>query len=183
GLVVLLIFVAPFWREANYFAFGGPNHVKPFRFDMVYDALTVGCALALLRSDPELGDWLKSVLSLRRPALWIGISATIATAWMTSGITFLYRPLCYIATAGVMNYVLKDPDGALGRLLQRPVLIHLGLISYSLYIWQQLVTLEWDAGPHPWLTAPLAFGILFAVASFSYYVIEKPFIALRARLH
>ena len=183
GLAVLLIFLAPFWREANYFAFGGPDHVKPFRFDLVYDALMVGCALALLRSDPELGDWLMSVLSPRQPALWIAGFMMAAAVWMTSGVAFMYKPLCYLATAAIINHVLDRPDGALGRLLQSPILIQLGLVSYSLYIWQQLVTLHWDASAHPWSTAPIAFAILFGIASFSYYVIERPFIALRARLH
>lgn len=183
GLAMSLIFIAPFWREANYFVFGGADHVKPFRFDLVYDALMFGCALALLRSDPELSEWLKSFFSPRGSGLWMAGLIMAALVWMTSGIAFLYKPLCYLATAAIMDYLLDSPDGALGRLLRNPLLIRLGLLSYSLYIWQQLVTLHWNASVHPWSTAPIAFGVLFGIASFSYYIIEKPFITLRARLH
>jgi peptidoglycan/LPS O-acetylase OafA/YrhL len=143
----------------------------------------MGCALALLRSYPELADWLRTVLSPSRPILWAGLIIIGSIAWTTSEAAFLYRTLCYFATAAIINYMLDHPGGALGRLLQQPILVRLGVLSYSLYIWQQLITLRWNASAHPWITAPMAFGILFGIASFSYYAIEKPFISLRARLH
>src|SRR5580658_9035834 len=48
---VVLIAAAPFWRHAVYAAAGGAMGVNSWRFDLRYDALLVGCCLALLRHD------------------------------------------------------------------------------------------------------------------------------------
>jgi len=70
-------------------------------------------------------------------------------------------------------------DSQLPRLLlANPVMLFIGRISYSLYIWQQLFL-----GPQsrPFLRSPAALPIKLAaiivVASLSYYFIEKPSIA------
>ena len=62
-------------------------------------------------------------------------------------------------------------------LLANPIMLFIGRISYSLYIWQQLFL-----GPQsrPFLRSPSALPIKFAaivvVASLSYFFIERPFI-------
>jgi peptidoglycan/LPS O-acetylase OafA/YrhL len=70
-----------------------------------------------------------------------------------------------------------------GALLANPVMLYLGRISYSIYIWQQLVL-----GPssHAFLRSPAAlllkYSAVIAIASLSFYFIEKPFIAYGRRL-
>jgi peptidoglycan/LPS O-acetylase OafA/YrhL len=71
-------------------------------------------------------------------------------------------------------------------LLANRVVYFLGLISYSLYLWhfpvmQQLQRLAGDAyadWPH-WVTFPLAVLAVTAVATLSYYLVERPFYRLK----
>jgi len=63
------------------------------------------------------------------------------------------------------------------KLLNHPWLVQIGVWSYSLYIWQQLVYVLWPF-PKVWF---LAFPMTFVVAWISYNFLEKPFFALRSR--
>jgi peptidoglycan/LPS O-acetylase OafA/YrhL len=66
------------------------------------------------------------------------------------------------------------------RLLNTVPLQFLGMISYSLYLWQQLFT----SSPAAYLAAPfLKFApLMFLCAALSYYFVEKPCIRLGKRI-
>jgi peptidoglycan/LPS O-acetylase OafA/YrhL len=81
-------------------------------------------------------------------------------------------PLLVVAT--VLN-----PHTWLGRLLETSVLRWIGRLSYSLYIWQQLL-MFYQPKELNWY--PLRWVALFAVAAFSYYVIERPMVRLGYKL-
>ena len=55
----------------------------------------------------------------------------------------------------------------------------LGVLSYSLYLWQQ-VFLNPDSGS-PWCAFPLNVVATFLAALASYLLVECPFLRLRAR--
>jgi len=68
----------------------------------------------------------------------------------------------------------------LTRMLTAPPLLFLGMISYSLYLWQQLFTAPYarylsDGMPH-------LFPLMFVAATLSYYVVERPSVRLGKRL-
>ncbi|MBS1773538.1 MAG: acyltransferase [Bacteroidetes bacterium] len=64
------------------------------------------------------------------------------------------------------------------RFLNTSVMNYLGILSYSIYIWQQL----FFSTKLGWLSkAPLNILLIFIVANFSYYVIEKPFLKLKSK--
>ena len=66
----------------------------------------------------------------------------------------------------------------IGRVLESRPFIFVGLMSYSLYLWQQLFL-----NPHPthWVPSwPVGVTLSFS-ATISYYVIERPFLRLKAR--
>ena len=60
-------------------------------------------------------------------------------------------------------YVVKQPGTVPGRILNTPVLRHIGVISYSLYLWQTIVIAE--AGEF----FLLALAAMLACAEFSYW--------------
>ena len=62
------------------------------------------------------------------------------------------------------------------RWLNRRWLAQVGVLSYSLYVWQQLIYWLWPV-PRLWFLAPPA---TFAVAWISYRFMEKPFFRLRS---
>ena len=70
-------------------------------------------------------------------------------------------------------YAIETPESALGRVLNVGWLRHLGIISYSLYLWQQVWT-----GPYTkWF--PLNLIPIWICAELSYWLVEKPSFRLR----
>ena len=63
------------------------------------------------------------------------------------------------------------------QVLNNRWVVKVGILSYSLYIWQQLVFLFWPV-PKFWF---LALPMTFVAAWISYNFLEKPFLSLRSR--
>jgi peptidoglycan/LPS O-acetylase OafA/YrhL len=84
-----------------------------------------------------------------------------------------------LCIALLLIWFVCRPEGTTGRLLNTPVMVHVGLISFSLYLWQQLFINEKTI---PLLRhVPMCLVCSFALAEFSYWLVERPF--LRAREH
>ena len=63
-------------------------------------------------------------------------------------------------------------DGLIARLLRGRLVQFFGLISYSLYLWQQLFTASAEQyRPIGWLGAPV---LMLVAAVLSYYLVERP---------
>jgi peptidoglycan/LPS O-acetylase OafA/YrhL len=170
-VAVALILAAPFWRQFNYRLAGGAMFVNGDRFDLSYDALLIGCALALVR--------FKGVRFLQSP--FVPLVSLLAIVAILSGATDIKvvrafnTTASYLAVALIINYIVERRSGPLGAALNYRWVVWLGLISYSLYIWQHLF---FAVCPNWWTAIPLAIG----AASFSYWQIEMPFNLLRNRL-
>jgi peptidoglycan/LPS O-acetylase OafA/YrhL len=74
--------------------------------------------------------------------------------------------------------------GPVRRLLTSRPLAYLGLVSYGLYLWHQFVVLQllnhtgWNLFSVPyWQFLPVAAAVTVALASVSYFVVERPGIA------
>jgi peptidoglycan/LPS O-acetylase OafA/YrhL len=69
--------------------------------------------------------------------------------------------------------------GILYRLLNLPLFVRIGVLSYSLYIWQQLFL--YGSGKFGWQHWPLNIICVCSVSVISFYCIERPFLRLRRR--
>jgi peptidoglycan/LPS O-acetylase OafA/YrhL len=82
---------------------------------------------------------------------------------------------------GIVIMLNLNEASLLTRLLANPVITYIGLISYSLYIWQQLFS-----SPDDRLLKSLSIGknliLMLMVAIASYHLYEKPFIRLKKRI-
>ena len=80
----------------------------------------------------------------------------------------------------VIDRVSSFPDTLSARFLSLPPMVFLGHLSYSLYLWQQPFL---PAAP-AWVgqTFPVNIGLLFLAALASFYLIEQPFLRLKARV-
>jgi peptidoglycan/LPS O-acetylase OafA/YrhL len=78
-----------------------------------------------------------------------------------------------------------DPNkGIAGRLFGHPAVVWVGMISYSLYLWSTTITINIGvAGAEKgfWVTTLLTFLITIPVAAASFYLIERPLMALKYR--
>ena len=81
-----------------------------------------------------------------------------------------------LGTLGVLALVYRNQQGWLGRLLSQPLMVAIGRISYSLYLWHWpvLVLFRWTVGleslPAKFVALLLAFGLAIA----SYRFVERP---------
>jgi len=74
--------------------------------------------------------------------------------------------------------VVRNPSSPFGRLLNSLAMVHVGVVSYSLYLWQELF-LKTAGRPSNIL---LGAAYAFVAAEASYRLIETRFLRLRTRL-
>jgi peptidoglycan/LPS O-acetylase OafA/YrhL len=74
---------------------------------------------------------------------------------------------------------VAKPGSWAGRFLELPLLAWVGRMSYSLYIWQQLFLPPRAVAM--WQRTPWNLAVLFLCAAASYYVVERPAMALGRR--
>src|SRR5262245_55212361 len=107
------------------------------RFETVADAITVGCLLAGARA------WLHRQPVYRR----VLVSRWLLLAPLVLMVSLSYRPRIDFLVGFTLKNVLialcidrwvTDPTDRAGRILNSRPLVFVGLISYSIYLWQQL---------------------------------------------
>jgi peptidoglycan/LPS O-acetylase OafA/YrhL len=85
--------------------------------------------------------------------------------------------LSYLLIACGLTSTLVVQEGLVHRWLNSRVLVWIGTVSYSVYIWQQLFTRRPapDVSPMGWAgRLPINLLLTFAVAAASYYFFERP---------
>jgi peptidoglycan/LPS O-acetylase OafA/YrhL len=130
------------------------------------DALLVGCAAALFT--PRLRPYLRAWMAL--PLL----------TGMTFEVIHYHSliPLHESALVAMLLMVTSSVNFVAFRLLDWKPLTFLGTISYGLYVWQQ----PFMAPYSNYVSFSIAAASLLAIAVFSHYCIEEPFIAMGRKL-
>jgi peptidoglycan/LPS O-acetylase OafA/YrhL len=183
-LTVALIAVMPLVRLAVYFLL--PS-VRGFQHNMLQqwiDAMMVGCLLALVRNNPAWQQWHRRYLNGWTAAclFLLGFCAVpylderlphMAAQLFT---TMIGPTITALSVGGIVTWVVEKPESIAGRLLNWRPIVHIGIISYSLYLWQQIfVSHESKLLPWGWLCA-------LAAAETSFWLVERPSLKLRNRL-
>jgi peptidoglycan/LPS O-acetylase OafA/YrhL len=75
---------------------------------------------------------------------------------------------------------VQPTDNLIFKLLNNRFVIHMGILSYSIYIWQEFFFIGRLNGI--WRMFPYNIGVIYLVALASYYLVEKPFLKLKKRL-
>ncbi len=159
-------------------------------------ALGMGMAVISVRCG-SAGATPRPIRSVRaRPEVpWLMALALygLLCAWLPAD-TFLYEERDMLVAHvgfGIVAALLLAPAvfsgrsaGLPGRVLAQPVVAWLGLVSYGIFLWHYVVTIELgiygEAASFPLvLLATLAISI--PVAALSYYVVERPLLRLKYR--
>ena len=169
ALLCAVIAITPFFRWAGF-------HYNILLLDPNYSSagqmasIAVGCLLAFI----------VNTRFIVRPAavLWTGVAVLILDPLlrMTSAREWIFADsLKALGFSLVLLGVVHRPGSVLYRLLNLPLLSWIGVLSYSLYLWQQLFA---RAPIRPWIGLPA----LLLVSWLSYRYIESPFLLIKGRL-
>lgn len=149
-------------------------------FPMVADSLATGCLLALTGRWLETRNW---YLQLFKPVVAFGmlLSVFAINYFMGWGIVFIIgTSVINVLLAILIHRSVYCHRDWFGQFLNYRPVAFIGVLSYSLYLWQQLFLNRSSAS---WVCA-FPFNLIFAVAAAlaSYYLLEKPLLGLRHKL-
>jgi len=152
---------------------------QAFAFETMADVIATGCLLATWRDALWRSSTYRRLLLARSfPALPLAICVLAMQLpnliiWNACIVSVLN-----IVIAMTIDRYMRCATGPIGWALNSGPIVWLGSLSYSPYLWQQVFL---ENGRYHW---PTLFSLvaIFCVATFSYYVIERPFLRLKNRL-
>ncbi len=179
---LLALLISPFLRLGWFYALPSHELLIGEAFPTIFDAIAAGCFLAAAR------ERLWSVRAYRKfvcspLALLLPVSFILVNAWLTE-ITKLFwlvgETYINVTVAMFIDHAIRTPNSRLCRVLEQRFLVFVGLLSYSLYLWQQpFLNRHSDA---IWCTFPVNLLCVAGMALASYYLVEKPMLRLRKHL-
>ena len=146
-------------------------------FHTVADPLATGCLLAgwerWIAARPGWKDWLRSARSA-----WLPVAPLLLNMVPGTKLGVLFTQSAQnLVIAGAILRLVWFPDTPLGRFLNWSPVRFVGLLSYSLYLWQQIFLNR--KGLEIWHQFPLNLAAAVGCGLASYYLIERPFLAWR----
>lgn len=178
-LSFILILSMPIIRVGSYFLFPSVKGYLNMMLHTSIDSIMVGCLMAILTLFPVLSE---RIYKLK------GFSIVILLIWplfITPILAHLIRG--YLISIGLtidaiilgilIAWLHTNPLSYANKLLSIPVIVYIGKISYSLYIWQQLFLTNDNTTISGIFPYNIGFSLLAGLAS--YYLIEKPCLKLK----
>ena len=194
GLKILAVpvLLAPVWRVISYKSFYPASLAAlfaHFSFFNYFDCLATGCLCALLVRSRSLE--VRSLLSRWSKGTAVCAVAMILSPYIMGALPIPGRVIV-ASTASVQAFgfallMLQSiffPDLGFYRVLNTKPMRHLGVLSYSIYIWQMLFCTKPETfvlGDVWWMSFPGWIVPVLIVAHLSYYILERPFFRLRSR--
>lgn len=150
------------------------------------DSLLVGCALALLLKVTDIALFRANDRALN--------AAAVASTLFLVPLFFVCRPdwpflyyggatLVALATATILLWVIAFPKTWVSAVLSTRPLVHVGRLSYALYLWHWPISLYVDVDRYVGQIGEglVRLALTFLCAEISYNGIERPFLALKPR--
>ncbi len=161
-----------------------PTHDRDYCTLTRMDTIAVGCCLAYLARGglfrriadlPSRSAYVLTVVMI----LLVGVSHLLSQRLHIHAM--ILHPFvvaaCYAATIWIW---INHPTTRLGKILNSRPIVWIGLLSYSIYLWQQPFL---KADSQAWITqAPINVAILLVLAPLSYFLVERPLLRLKDRL-
>ena len=183
GVLAVVILALPLIRLTSYYLCPGLRGQLGMMLHTGSDGIFTGCLLAiLLARRPPLGT--KLLLPAWGVALvpvYICLVNPLIGSVMPRGFGLLAgKTLLLVAIVLFLaNVLLQEGPNWYHRFLENRVLVFLGRISYSLYLWQQVFLTTYDK---TWLGKfPINLAMAILVGWLSYRFVEQPFIRLKDR--
>lgn len=174
---VAVVLLGPVMRLGTFYFWASQRAGIGNTFPTVADAIATGCVLAGYKDQLLSLPWFRRILDSRLfffvPLLALALNARggarLRWALLETAINVLIAMCVCRATIDVKSVI--------GRILNSAPLVYVGVLSYSLYVWQQPFL---NRGATGWAQRfPENIVLAFAAAISCHYVIEKPFLKIR----
>lgn len=185
-VLVVIMVLAPFLRIACYFLTPGSRGQIAMMFHTGFDSIAAGVLLGELLQRARPRAWLTALAANRLVILGailfvVFISPLLAAHFrgsyeITIGKSLVLACLCVIITSAV-----SFPGTLLYQFLNWRPLVFIGVLSYSLYVWNNLFL--YSDGHWRINSFPFNFICLVGMALASHYCVERPFLRLKDRFH
>jgi peptidoglycan/LPS O-acetylase OafA/YrhL len=159
---------------------GPDSFYRQIRTDARFDGLLLGCALAILLSREPVRKFVFRNFPKEAPlfaAVLLGLNIQRTNGWPTLS--------SYLIVLAMVGGTLVVEEGLVHKGLNSRVMVWIGTVSYSAYVWQEIFMTRPGASLSPFgFLAYFPFNLIcvFAVSALSYYLIERPFIEQGRRL-
>jgi peptidoglycan/LPS O-acetylase OafA/YrhL len=180
---VVVMLTDPLLRVAAYFLLPGTRPLIGMMLPTRADSLLAGGLLAIACRDEVISktvkNWTKSSLIPLLFVLFVALDTMLLRYKGAYLLPFGYS-LQNLMIVALVAHAVFHYRTRLGRLLNHPAVVHVGVISYSLYLWQQLFLTPKNttfSGKFP-----LNIACAFLAAELSYRFIEKPFLRWRQEI-
>ena len=184
-LTAALILLAPVWRKLNGAYFGSAD-VNWMRTDLRYDALLMGCFLAAVLVHPRFSKMLNAPVFTSQWGVPVAVVSIVLLNSSLLGrapgaVKLLTPSVSFVLVALIIRYLIQGKRGWVDLVFNFKPLVGLGLISYSLYLWQQPFCLV-NPRDFPVAFSPgVAVFVSVVLAVLSHFFIERPALRLRSR--
>jgi len=185
-VLVLVMMLAPLLRVATYFFAPGSRDQIGIMFHTSFDSIAAGVLLGEIFQRPIIlarlqilaGNRLVSFgsiafLTLISPLLQLHFRGAYG---ITIGRSLELMSLCILITAAV-----SFPSTMLFRFLNWRPLVFVGVLSYSLYVWNNLFLNA--GGRWPLNVFPMNLASAVGMSLISHFLVERPFLKLKSRFH
>jgi peptidoglycan/LPS O-acetylase OafA/YrhL len=187
-IAIAIILIAPLIRVVSFTIARNTFLHNAYSFHAHADSLMFGCLLALVQGTPVF----ERLYSYATKIWWIPPAAVVLSDCLGAryqnywdfpiGMTF-----CGAAISFFLLWCVRNPTSAVGRFLNSRPIAHIGVLSYSIYIWQTLFLNPSNLtlfGPSLKLlyTFPFSWLAILVIAELSYNLVERPSLRLRNHL-
>jgi len=186
-MLYVIIFIYPLVRIITYYSIPAVRGQIGMMLHTMGDSIFFGCFAAFLQKEYKEKIFViaDNIKKNKRYLIYI----IIFIAMVLSPVLSFFLKGTYTVTVGysiyascmtmIILYILNSED-PIFDFLNNKILIHIGVLSYSLYVWQQLfLTPKHQTA---WGFFPVNFICCYFIALVSYHCIEKPFLKLRDRI-
>lgn len=179
-LAIAIIALSPVSRGVSYFLAPSFRGSEGMMLHTRLDTIMFGCLLALLYEHSafnRLADrFLHPGFIMMSAFLFLFISPFLEARFQARYAWTIGYTLRACLVSVVLVYAMQNVVSPLGRILNSRLMRHIGVISYSLYLWQQMFT-----GPYSfWF--PVNLLVALACAEVSFFLVERPALRLRDRI-
>lgn len=179
--LILIFLLSPFIRIFLYKFFGDQAIWMAKGFQSNMDALAIGCLLSLfyteLHQNRFYQKFLNSKIIFILPIIIVSLNLLTDKPLIFYGFSLSAMNLL---VAFCLDWTVTNYDSMIGKFLNSTSMVTLGMMSYSIYLWQQPF-LNPD-NPGILTKTPFNFLGLAVMSLISYYLVEKYSLKLRQNL-